>query len=122
MSKEIGSVSFTVSPEPAAPAITNLAPDSAPARGPDFTLTVNGTNFLAGGTVNWNGTALATTFVSATQLTATVSASLISTAVSAKITVTTSGGTSPGAAFRIDSRPGHRDRESSLDHSGPRSF
>ncbi|GEM_PF-6661243 len=35
-----------------------------------FTLTVNGTGFVASSVVNWNGSLLATTFVSNTQLTA----------------------------------------------------
>jgi uncharacterized protein (TIGR03437 family) len=43
--------------------------------------------------VQWNGTALTTTFVSATQLTAAVPASLIATAGSASVTVSMPGGT-----------------------------
>ena len=45
--------------------------------GPDFTLTVNGSNFLSNATVAWNGAPLATKFVSAGQLTALVPAALI---------------------------------------------
>src|ERR1035441_3493577 len=59
------------------PAITSLSPASVPAGGPAFTLTVNGSNFLSGATVAWNGAALPTTSAGATQLTATVSATLI---------------------------------------------
>jgi hypothetical protein len=39
-----------------------------------FTLTVNGSKFVNGDTVDWNGVPLATTFVSASKLTAKVSA------------------------------------------------
>ena len=41
-----------------------------------FTLTVNGTNFTSDAVVNWNGAAQTTTFVSATQLTASIPATL----------------------------------------------
>ena len=74
------------------PTITSLSPASAAATGPGFTLTVNGTNFLSGAVVTWNSTALTTTFVSATQVTAAVPASLIASPGSASITVTNSGG------------------------------
>src|SRR4029077_9556741 len=79
----------------AKPTISSLNPTCATAGGPGFTLTVNGTNFVSGSTVNWNGTALTTTFGSSTQLTATVSASLIATAGTASITV--ANPTCPGA-------------------------
>jgi uncharacterized protein (TIGR03437 family) len=69
------------------PAITSLSPASVPAGGPAFTLTVNGSNFLSGATVAWNGAALPTTSAGATQLTATVSATLIAAPGTAKITV-----------------------------------
>jgi hypothetical protein len=62
---------------PPAPTITTLSLFVATVGGAAFTLTVNGTNFVSGATVYWNGTALATTYVSATQLTASVPAGLI---------------------------------------------
>ncbi len=70
------------------PAITSLSPSSAAVGGAAFTLTVNGTGFLSGDAVSWNGAALTTKFVSATQLTAAVTASLIASAGTATITVT----------------------------------
>jgi uncharacterized protein (TIGR03437 family) len=73
------------------PAIASLNPATVAPGGPDFTLTVNGSNFLSTSTVNWNGAALPTTYVSASQLTAPVSAALIATAGSAKITVVNDG-------------------------------
>src|SRR5580693_5075440 len=69
---------------------TAIAPGSA-----GFTLTVNGTGFVSGSVVNWNGTALSTTLVSSSQLTATVPASDIVTASTASITVSSP---SPGVA------------------------
>lgn len=64
-----------------------LIPDTATPGGSGFTLTVNGTGFISGAKVNFNGTALPTTFVSSHQLTATVSPSSIATAGTASITV-----------------------------------
>jgi hypothetical protein len=83
--------------------ISGLNPSSAPAGGAAFTLTVAGTGFTANSTVQWNGTALQTTFTSATQLTAQVPASLIATAGTANVTVGGDGGTSNAMAFAIGS-------------------
>ncbi len=86
----------------AAPPITSLSPISALAGGPAFTLTVNGTSFPAGSIVQWNSTALTTSFVSSAQLSASVPASLIASAGSASITVATpAGGTSTSLSFTI---------------------
>src|SRR5881296_826474 len=62
-----------------APEVTSLAPVST-AVGTGFTLTVTGTNFVAGAVVRWNGTARTTTYVSATQLTVTVAAADVAVA------------------------------------------
>jgi hypothetical protein len=64
-----------------------LVPDAAAPGGPQFTLSVNGTGFVSASTVDFNGTALATTFVSSKQLTAVVPANDIATAATASITV-----------------------------------
>ena len=79
------------------PFITGLSSKSAVAGSSGFTLSVSGGNFVATAKVLWSGGALATTFVSATELTATVPASDISEAGTAAITVTSpapGGGTS----------------------------
>jgi hypothetical protein len=68
-----------------------LVPDAAAPGGKQFQLTVNGTGFVSGSVVNWNGSALATTFVSGSQLTATVPASNISKASTASVTVVSPG-------------------------------
>ncbi|MGP0019695.1 MAG: IPT/TIG domain-containing protein [Candidatus Sulfotelmatobacter sp.] len=72
------------------PAIAQLNPDSATAGGEAFTLTVNGSNFSSKAVVNWNGVAQTanTTYVSGSQLTVTVPASLISASGTIQITVT----------------------------------
>jgi uncharacterized protein (DUF1800 family) len=51
------------------PVITGISPTSTPVGA--FSLTVSGSNFVSGAQVMFGGTALTTTFVSATQLTAT---------------------------------------------------
>jgi FG-GAP-like repeat/Abnormal spindle-like microcephaly-assoc'd, ASPM-SPD-2-Hydin len=89
------------------PLINNpLSPTSVAPGGPGFTLTVNGTGFVSGATIKWNGAALTTTFVSSSQLTAAVPAGNIATAGTAWITVTNpapGGGTSLPAFLRIAS-------------------
>ncbi|GAB2943015.1 hypothetical protein GCM10027048_04490 [Hymenobacter coalescens] len=87
-----------------APVITALNPNTRPAGGTAFTLTVNGTGFLASSQINFNGGALTTTFVSMTQLTATVPASALATAGTYDVTVTNpapGGGTSAAATFTV---------------------
>jgi hypothetical protein len=64
-----------------------LVPDAIAPGGPQFTLGINGSGFLPASTVDFNGTALATTFVSSRQLTAVVPAADIATAETASITV-----------------------------------
>jgi hypothetical protein len=80
------------------PLINNpLVPASAVPGGQGFTMTVNGTGFVSSSMVNWNGSALATSFVSSSQLTATVPAANIAGASTASVTVfnpTPGGGTS----------------------------
>lgn len=86
------------------PVITAISPASVIAGDPTFILTVTGTDFISSSTIKWNGTVLTTTYVSATQLTATVSASLIASAGTANITVfngTPGGGTSNAVIFTI---------------------
>ncbi len=75
------SLNFTLTgarPRAAGPSITSVAPSSATAGSAPFTITVNGSGFVPGDVVLWNGTPLPTTYVNGNQLTATVSASLIS--------------------------------------------
>lgn len=90
------------------PAISLLSPSTASAGGPQFTLTVTGTNFVNGATVRWNVTDLATTFVSATNLTAIVPAANIASATTASVTVTNpapGGGPSNALTFTVSAAP-----------------
>jgi serine protease len=69
------------------PAITSLNPASrAPGSGA-FSLIVNGSNFVAGSVVRWNGTDRMTTFGSSTQLSAGILAADVMTAGTANVTV-----------------------------------
>jgi trimeric autotransporter adhesin len=87
------------------PAITSLSPSSAAVGGAAFTLTVNGAGFVTGNTIAWNGTSLVTKFVSATQLTAPVTAALIAGAGAAFITVTAGAVSSGATALTITPPP-----------------
>ena len=98
----VASATYMIQPQGAMPAITGLSPSSASAGGAAFTLTVNGSNFVSGATVQWGSTALTTTYVSATQLTAAVPASLIATAGTVAVTVTTPAGVSAAATFSVN--------------------
>jgi len=87
------------------PTTTSISPSSATAGGLAFPLTVNGTNFVSGSVVRWNGSDRTTTFVSATQLTAAITAADIATAGTANVTVfnpTPGGGTSNAQTFTIN--------------------
>jgi hypothetical protein len=95
------SAPFTVIPT----TVTSLNPNTAIAGGPAFTLTVNGSGFASGGVVQWNGTPLSTTFVNATQLTASAPANLIATAGTAQVTVMVPGLTYNFVTFAITAPP-----------------
>jgi uncharacterized protein (DUF2141 family) len=64
-----------------------LVPDAAAPGGPPFNLTVNGTGFVSGSVVQWNGSALATQLINGSQLKATVPAADIAKAGTANVTV-----------------------------------
>ena len=74
------------------PALTSLSPSSATAGGPAFTLTINGSNFVSGTVARWNGATRTTTFVSPTQLTASIPANDIAIGGTAQVTVMNPGG------------------------------
>lgn len=70
-----------------APAISGISPAANAGSKLAFTLTVNGTHFQNGCTVRWNGANRATTFVSATQVTAAILAADVATAGTAQVSV-----------------------------------
>lgn len=82
----------------APPSITTLSPNSQIAGAGTFTLTVNGSGFAPGAVIQWNGTALTTTFVSSTQLTASVPGGDISAAGATSITVENADGSASAAS------------------------
>ncbi len=83
-------------PPPAGPPIlTSVTPSTVATSSTDVTLGLAGANFVKGdSTVLWNGIALATTFVSSTELQAIVPAAVVGPPGTAVVTVTnaTSGG------------------------------
>jgi hypothetical protein len=84
-----------------APALTFISPDGA-AIGTSPQITLTGSGFTADSVVQWNGTALPTTFTSATALTAQVPASLLNLPGNYQVTVTNSapgGGTTSALPF-----------------------
>ena len=96
----------SAAPPPSAPTLGSLAPSSATAGGPAFTLTANGSNFVSGSTVQWNGAARTTTFVSATQLSATIAAADIAAPGTAQVSVLNPGGAASGALpFTVTAAP-----------------
>jgi hypothetical protein len=93
-----------VHPDPK-PSLASLSPNHATHGGAAFTLTVTGSNFINGSVVQWNGSARATTFVSATKVTAKILASDIATAGTASVTVSNAppgGGVSNPLTFTIN--------------------
>ena len=88
------------------PAISSISPAFTNAGGTVFTLTVNGSGFIASSTAYWGISALTTTYVSASQLTAQVPAADIASVGTMSITVQTpapGGGASNAWQFEVDS-------------------
>jgi hypothetical protein len=102
-------VAVTIPANPS-PVIGSLSPTFTSAGGAAFTLTVTGSGFVSGSTVYWGTSALTTTYVSATQLTAQVPAAEIANgAITVAITVQTpspGGSTSNSFQFEVNSASG----------------
>ena len=103
----VATAAYTISiPTNPIPAISGISPAFTNAGGAVFTLTINGSGFIASSTVYWGASTLTTTYVSATQLTAQVPAADTATAGTISITVQTpapGGGTSNAWQFEVDS-------------------
>jgi len=84
------------------PAVSSLSPASTLVGGAEFTLTANGSNFASSAIVLWNGVSVPTTFVNSQQVTATISASLITSAGSASVGVRIGSLTSNSVQFVIN--------------------
>ena len=86
------------------PTIANISPSTTTRGGPAFTLTVNGSNFVSGAAVQWNGSARQTALVNDNHLTAQILADDISVAGTEKVTVLNpgpGGGVSSSLNFNI---------------------
>lgn len=103
----VASAAYTISvPDNSVPVLSSLSPAFISSGGAAFTLTTTGTGFISGSTVYWGSTALTTTYVNPTQLTAQVPAGDIASAGTTAITVQTpspGGGTSNTLVFEVDS-------------------
>ena len=103
-------LTFTVTP-PApnpVPVLSSLSPATALSGGADFTLTANGSNFVPGASVQWNGSNRATTFISNTQLSAVILAADIAKPGNFQVTVFNpppAGGASNALTFTITAGP-----------------
>jgi hypothetical protein len=87
------------------PAVTGLTPPSATAGTANTSVKIAGSGFVSGSTVQWNGTSLTTTYISATALSATLPASDLANGTVAKITVANpapGGGTSAATEFTVN--------------------
>jgi hypothetical protein len=91
----------------ATPTLASLSPASTAAGGTAFTLTVRGTNFASDAKVQWNGSLRTTTYISSTQLTATITAADIQNQGSASVTVVNQSAATVSNAltFTIGSAP-----------------
>ena len=117
-------VSFTVQPLPAL-ASNSIDPSIATSGGPGFVLTVLGQGFVPSAVVQWNGSALQTTYVSELQLRAQVPASDIASTGAAAITVLNSTGGATTAALTLKIAAAAPDAVSlqiTPDHAGAISF
>ena len=86
------------------PTTTSISPSSKTVGDAQFTLTVNGTNFISGSVVQFAGSSRTTTYISSTQLTATIPATDLTTAGTFNITVfnsTPGGGTSNAQVLTV---------------------
>jgi hypothetical protein len=83
------------------PGLTSLSVNMAAEGSESFVLAANGSGFVSGATIDWIGTALDTTFVSSSQLQATVPAADLAEEGTASITVVAPQGTSGSLTFTI---------------------
>jgi hypothetical protein len=100
-----GAVTVTVNP---VPSISSIAPISQNIGGGAFVLTVNGSDFVNGAVVRFAGSDRATTYVSPTQLTASIPASDLAAMGTFNITVfnpAPGGGTSNAQTFTVTPPP-----------------
>ena len=89
----IGGVQVTVTtPQSTVLTVSSLSPWSVFAGNPALTLAVNGTGFLSGASVLWNGSPLSTVFLGGTQVNASVPANLLAAPGGNSVSVSNPGG------------------------------
>lgn len=99
-------INATSNPVPSLASLLN--PSSVSAGSGTFLLTLTGSNFIPASTIQWNGSALATNYLSEIQLEAQVPATNVATSGFAEVTVVNpgpGGGTSDPAVFSIAYAP-----------------
>ncbi len=96
------------------PSIVSITPTNVATGAPELVLIVNGNDFQRNSTIDWNGAARVTTFVSSHQLRATITASDLAVPATVKITVFTpaqaqavtfsaaASGSSSGGSLTVD--------------------
>jgi len=99
-----GALTFIITLTNPSPSLSSISPSMATPGGAAFTLTVTGSEFVAGSNVRWQGADRPTSFVAANQLAASISAADIAVAGMAQITVfnpAPGGGVSNPLTFTI---------------------
>lgn len=93
--------SFTVQDRPT-PVVSSILPSQSTAGGGDFDLTVDGSNFFPSSVVVFDGTPLATTYLSANQLRALVTANVIADGGTRPVIVVTTPATSAPVFHQVN--------------------
>jgi hypothetical protein len=86
------------------PSLTSISPDKTAAAGVGFVLTLEGSNFVPGSVVHWDGGGRTTTYVSGTELQAAIASADIAAAGQFPVTVVNPapiGGTSDAVEFTV---------------------
>ncbi len=86
------------------PLLSSVSPSNATAGPNDLTVTISGTGYVNNSVVRWNGSSLATTYISSTALTAVVPSSELAAASTATLTVfnpAPGGGASGSLSFSV---------------------
>lgn len=90
------------------PTLAEISPNAAMAGTTGVVVAINGSDFVNGSTVEWNGAARTTRYISATQLTAEIPAADLAMAGAARVAVTNptpGGGASNALNFTIEGVP-----------------
>jgi uncharacterized protein YdgA (DUF945 family) len=89
-----------MAPQPGVmPAVAQLVPNTANSGAPQFTLTVNGSNFATNAVINWNGSQQTTMRMTGGQLTTTIPAAAVASPATVSVTVTNPGTAGSGGIY-----------------------